>query len=64
MLGEYEQQKSGRLCSERVGIFLYVLSFKEILDYVPGEAVKVLEIQKAENEEEIIEGRSIVEEIL
>ena len=40
------------------------LDFKEILEYVSGEAVKVLEIQKAENEEEIIEGRNIVEEIL
>ena len=40
------------------------LDFKEILEYVPGEAVKVLEIQKAENEEEVIEGRKIVEEIL
>lgn len=40
------------------------LDFKEILEYVPGEALKMLEIQKAENEEEIIEGRSIVEGIL
>jgi len=40
------------------------LDFKEILRYVPGEVVKVLEIQKAENEEEVIEGRKIVEEIL
>jgi len=40
------------------------LDFKEILEYVPGEAVKVLEIQKSEDEEEIIEGRRIVEEIL
>ncbi|MBM3237474.1 sugar phosphate isomerase/epimerase [Candidatus Poribacteria bacterium] len=40
------------------------LDFKEILRYVPGKAVKVLEIKEAENEEEIIEGRRVVEEIL
>jgi len=40
------------------------LDFKEILEYVPGEAVKVLEIQKAENEEEVIEGRNIIEEMI
>ena len=40
------------------------LDFKEILEYVPEEAVKVLEIQKAENEEEIIEGRNVIEEII
>ena len=40
------------------------LDFKEILRDVPGEVVKVLEIQKSENEEEVIEGRKMVEEIL
>jgi hypothetical protein len=40
------------------------LDFKEILRYVPTETVKVLEIKEAENDEEIIEGRRIVEEIL
>lgn len=39
------------------------LDFKEILQHVPGEAVKVLEIKEAENEEEIIEGLRIVEGI-
>jgi sugar phosphate isomerase/epimerase len=39
------------------------LDFKEILRYVPTETVKVLEIKEAENDEEIIEGRRIVEEI-
>ena len=39
------------------------LDFKEILDYVPGEVVKVLEIKEAEHEEEIIAGRDIIKEI-
>lgn len=39
------------------------LDFKEILRYVPEGIVKVLEIKEAENAEEIIEGRKIVEEI-
>jgi sugar phosphate isomerase/epimerase len=40
------------------------LDFKEILDSVPGEVLKVLEIKEVEHEEEIIEGRNIIEEIL
>lgn len=39
------------------------LNFKEILRDVPEEVVKVLEIKEAKHEEEIIEGREIIEEI-